>query len=133
MDARNGAGDPRAFFVLQLPTMSTGFVELHCHSTASDGTLSPTQVVELAKRSGLTALSLTGFVDRQVQGPFQFWELHHTFVSLGAQATLVLDEIRAVQRRHVLWAAVGLGMWLNLPILFAFRAWKTRRLLESAR
>ncbi len=39
--------------------MSTGFVELHCHSTASDGTLTPTQVVELAKRSGLTALALT--------------------------------------------------------------------------
>ena len=39
--------------------MSTGFVDLHCHSTASDGTLTPTQVVELAKRSGLTALSLT--------------------------------------------------------------------------
>jgi predicted metal-dependent phosphoesterase TrpH len=39
--------------------MSTGFVELHCHSTASDGTLTPTQVVELAKRCGLNALSLT--------------------------------------------------------------------------
>ena len=39
--------------------MSTGFVELHCHSTASDGTLAPTQVVELAKRVGLTALALT--------------------------------------------------------------------------
>lgn len=39
--------------------MSTGFVELHCHSTASDGTFTPTQVVELAKRSNLTALALT--------------------------------------------------------------------------
>jgi predicted metal-dependent phosphoesterase TrpH len=39
--------------------MSTGFVELHCHSTASDGTLTPTQVAELAKRSGMTALALT--------------------------------------------------------------------------
>jgi predicted metal-dependent phosphoesterase TrpH len=39
--------------------MSTGFVELHCHSTASDGTLSPTDVVKLAKQSGLNALSLT--------------------------------------------------------------------------
>jgi predicted metal-dependent phosphoesterase TrpH len=35
------------------------FVDLHCHSTASDGTLSPTEVVQLAKRSGLTALALT--------------------------------------------------------------------------
>lgn len=39
--------------------MSTGFVELHCHSTASDGTLTPTQVAQLAKRSGMTALALT--------------------------------------------------------------------------
>ncbi|HEV2294829.1 MAG TPA: PHP domain-containing protein [Tepidisphaeraceae bacterium] len=39
--------------------MSTGFVELHCHSTASDGTLTPTEVVELATRSGLSAVALT--------------------------------------------------------------------------
>ena len=39
--------------------MSTGFVELHCHSTASDGTLAPSQVAELAKKSGVTALALT--------------------------------------------------------------------------
>lgn len=35
------------------------FVDLHCHSTASDGTLSPAGVVRLAKESGLSALSLT--------------------------------------------------------------------------
>ena len=39
--------------------MSSSFVDLHCHSTASDGTLSPTQVVELAVSSGLSALALT--------------------------------------------------------------------------
>jgi predicted metal-dependent phosphoesterase TrpH len=36
-----------------------GFVDMHCHSTASDGTLSPAQVVRLAKDSGLSALALT--------------------------------------------------------------------------
>jgi 3',5'-nucleoside bisphosphate phosphatase len=35
------------------------FVDLHSHSTASDGTLTPTQVVQLAKESGLSALALT--------------------------------------------------------------------------
>jgi hypothetical protein len=35
------------------------FIDLHCHSTASDGTLTPTQVVQLAKDSGLSAMSLT--------------------------------------------------------------------------
>ena len=35
------------------------YVDLHCHSTASDGTLPPAQVVRLAKESGLSALALT--------------------------------------------------------------------------
>src|SRR5690349_360174 len=39
--------------------MPTEFVDLHTHSTASDGTFSPEDVVELAKRSGLVGLALT--------------------------------------------------------------------------
>lgn len=35
------------------------FVDLHCHSTASDGALPPTAVVEEAQRKGLVALALT--------------------------------------------------------------------------
>jgi predicted metal-dependent phosphoesterase TrpH len=35
------------------------FVDLHTHSTASDGTLPPESVIEAAKRCGLTALALT--------------------------------------------------------------------------
>lgn len=35
------------------------FVDLHCHSTASDGRLAPAEVVRLASESGLTGLSLT--------------------------------------------------------------------------
>lgn len=35
------------------------FVDLHTHSTASDGTLAPEGVIEAAKRCGLTALALT--------------------------------------------------------------------------
>lgn len=34
-------------------------VDLHCHSTASDGTLPPREVVRLAKQCNLSALSLT--------------------------------------------------------------------------
>jgi predicted metal-dependent phosphoesterase TrpH len=37
----------------------TSFVDLHCHSTASDGTLAPADVVRLAKESELSAMSLT--------------------------------------------------------------------------
>src|SRR5918992_379707 len=39
--------------------MSPGYVDLHCHSTASDGTLSPTDVVRLARDRGLVGLALT--------------------------------------------------------------------------
>lgn len=39
--------------------MAESFVDLHCHSTASDGTLSPAELVQLARRSGLSALALT--------------------------------------------------------------------------
>src|SRR5215213_1321936 len=35
------------------------YVDLHCHSTASDGTLPPAEVVRLAKDSGLSGLALT--------------------------------------------------------------------------
>ena len=36
-----------------------GVVDLHVHSNASDGTFSPSQVVELAKNAGLDAFALT--------------------------------------------------------------------------
>ena len=39
--------------------MSATYVDLHCHSTASDGTLPPAEVVRLAKQSGLSGLALT--------------------------------------------------------------------------
>ena len=35
------------------------FVDLHTHSTASDGTLAPERVVEAAKRCNLAAIALT--------------------------------------------------------------------------
>lgn len=35
------------------------YVDLHCHSTASDGTLPPREVVRLARQQGLSALALT--------------------------------------------------------------------------
>src|SRR5215217_5018415 len=35
------------------------FVDLHCHSTASDGTFAPGEVVRLARDAGLAGLALT--------------------------------------------------------------------------
>lgn len=39
--------------------MSESYVDLHCHSTASDGTLSPTEVARLARSSDLSGFALT--------------------------------------------------------------------------
>lgn len=39
--------------------MSVGAIDLHCHSTASDGRLSPEQVAALALTKGLKAVALT--------------------------------------------------------------------------
>src|ERR1051326_3713234 len=39
--------------------MTPKHVDLHCHSTESDGTLAPAEVVRLAKESGLVGLALT--------------------------------------------------------------------------
>jgi ligand-binding SRPBCC domain-containing protein len=71
------------------------------------------------------------FTDRQVRGPFRRWTHYHLFVPVDEAATMVVDQIQAMPRCHPLWGPVGLGMWLSLPILFAYRGWKTRRLLED--
>jgi predicted metal-dependent phosphoesterase TrpH len=39
--------------------VASQWIDLHCHSTASDGTLPPAEVVRLAVRSGLSAIALT--------------------------------------------------------------------------
>jgi ligand-binding SRPBCC domain-containing protein len=76
-------------------------------------------------------VSSNGFLDRQLSGPFASWAHRHTFVAAGEGTTEVVDEVRAQLKRHLLWGLVGLGMWLGLPLLFAFRGWKTRRMLEG--
>ena len=41
------------------PAGTTAFVDLHMHSTASDGSRSPADVVRAAKRASLAAIALT--------------------------------------------------------------------------
>ena len=75
-------------------------------------------------------VSATGFTDLQVRGPFNAWIHRHSFVRVDEQTTDVVDEVTVELRAHPLWGPVGLGMWLTLPLLFAYRAWKTKRILE---
>jgi ligand-binding SRPBCC domain-containing protein len=75
-------------------------------------------------------VSSNGFLDRQVRGPFGQWAHRHTFLEGQKGTTEVVDQVQARLRRHLLWGPVGFGMWVGLPLLFAYRGWKTRRLLE---
>jgi ligand-binding SRPBCC domain-containing protein len=74
----------------------------------------------------------TGFVDRQLRGPFQQWVHRHTFRAITPAVTEVIDEIELTLADHWLWKLVGWGMYLNLPLLFAYRAWQTKRLAPKA-
>ena len=73
-----------------------------------------------------------GFIDRQTDGPFAEWVHRHTFEPIASGTCRVVDSITAHLRWHVIWGPVGLVMWIGLPWLFAYRRWKTRRLLERA-
>jgi ligand-binding SRPBCC domain-containing protein len=76
-------------------------------------------------------VSDTGFVDRQVRGPFRAWVHCHSFAPVDMATTEVIDEVQAELSSHWLWRIVGGCMWLTLPLLFAYRGWRTRHVLES--
>lgn len=71
-----------------------------------------------------------GFTDEQVRGPFARWVHRHSFEPLDDRTTLVRDTIEAEWRRHPFWGPVGWLLWQSLPLLFAYRAWVTRRTVE---
>jgi ligand-binding SRPBCC domain-containing protein len=73
-----------------------------------------------------------GFTDRQVRGPFRSWSHRHSFRAVDPQTTEVHDVIEASHRKHPFWGLVSRLMWLGMPLLFAFRARRTRALLEAA-
>ncbi|MHB8132635.1 MAG: SRPBCC family protein [Anaerolineaceae bacterium] len=75
-------------------------------------------------------VSLSGFTDRQIKGPFKEWIHRHSFIVVNDKTTEVKDEITLSLSSNPLWWLVGIGMRAGLPLLFAFRAWKTKRLLQ---
>ena len=76
-------------------------------------------------------VSERGFTDRLLQGPFADWRHRHSFEALANDLTEVVDRVEASSKKHVLWGPVGIAMWVGLPLLFAYRGWKTRKLLET--
>ena len=74
---------------------------------------------------------LEGFTDTQVKGPFETWVHRHTFRSLDHNTCEVIDEIQAEPEKSLFWGILSRLMWLNLPLLFAYRAWRTRQAVEG--
>ena len=83
-------------------------------------------------RAYLSRLSSNGFTDHQIEGPFRYWIHTHSFICVDEHHTEVIDEVQAGLKWNLVWAPIGLAMWFGLPLLFAYRGWKTRRILESA-
>ena len=75
-------------------------------------------------------VSATGFTDRQLEGPFAEWVHQHIFEAVDEQTSVILDEVNLRLRSHPIWWLVGMTMWLGLQLLFSYRTWKTRRLLQ---
>lgn len=67
-----------------------------------------------------------GFTDVQTRGPFAQWRHCHSFEILDDQNSRVSDEIKAQPG-----SLISHLMWAGMPLLFAYRAWRTRRILEK--
>lgn len=88
-------------------------------------------VLPLRWQARIENVSANGFDDRQVAGPFAEWLHRHRFEALDERATRVVDWVEAKLHPSLLRRLVGFLMWINLPLLFAYRAWRTRRLLQG--
>jgi ligand-binding SRPBCC domain-containing protein len=76
-------------------------------------------------------VSPRGFTDVQLSGPFESWQHHHEFCPQNEYWTEVHDTVQATLSRNPVKWLIGLCMWISLPVLFAFRGWKTRRILDA--
>ena len=87
--------------------------------------------VRIPWRAKIENVSSNGFDDRMLLGPFESWIHQHQFNSIDESTVEVVDSIRASLRKEFFWKIIGWLMWINMPFLFAYRAWKTRRILQA--
>ncbi|TFH33977.1 MAG: hypothetical protein E4G99_10430 [Anaerolineales bacterium] len=80
----------------------------------------------------LENFSEAGFDDVQLKGPFAVWKHTHRFQALDEGGTRITDRVEYRLRRHGVWGPVGFAMAMGLPLLFWFRAQKTKTLLERS-
>lgn len=79
----------------------------------------------------LENVSESGFDDVQIRGPYASWVHTHRFEAIDSHQTQVLDDVTFAIRRHWFWGPIGFLMAMGLPILFFYRARKTRAILEE--
>ena len=124
--------DPHALKWLTPPPIWVKFNEIQplAENSKSDFTMwvGPIPVRWVAEHSDVNWQN--GFTDRQALGPFETWVHRHSFRPLEVNLTEVVDEIQAKTGRHPFWGLVSRLMWINLRLLFAYRGWITRRILE---
>lgn len=72
-----------------------------------------------------------GFVDRQLTGPFAAWSHKHSFTPIDEQNTRVDDHVSYQLKSNPIWWLIGGSMALGLPLLFRYRAYKTKKILEK--
>lgn len=109
----------------------TFMYDLHCHSTASDGTLSPAALVAHACTQGVTVLALT---DHDVTvGVAEARQ-----AAAGTGLTLVAGVEISVTWSHQLVHIVGLGVESDAPVLSrgleklrAFRVWRAEEITHQ--
>lgn len=74
--------------------------------------------------------SVEGFDDVQLSGPFEAWHHRHNFIRVDEATTEVYDVVEAALPRGLLRRAFAWLMWATMPLLFAYRGWRTRALLQ---
>ncbi|HSF82712.1 MAG TPA: hypothetical protein VLA49_15865 [Anaerolineales bacterium] len=82
-------------------------------------------------RARFENVSPAGFIDRQVSGPFKTWVHKHAFKDIGGGKTEILDDVQAELHSSLVKRSFGMLMWIGMPVLFAYRGWRTRRELET--
>jgi ligand-binding SRPBCC domain-containing protein len=88
-------------------------------------------LLPITRLASIESVTASGFTDRQLSGPFAEWVHRHSFVKVNDNMTEVIDQIALRLKPHFIWGLIGLCFWFGLPVLFAYRGWKTRRLIEQ--
>jgi ligand-binding SRPBCC domain-containing protein len=76
-----------------------------------------------------THVTHQGFTDTQVSGPYKYWVHRHHFAAISPETTEVIDEVSAIYGQGLFWGLITRLMWLGMPLLFAYRGWRTRKIV----